>query len=94
MFGNQIAHEFACGTTFQCAAPHIFDSFLMQAKSFGSGRNHGDTDPHIRLCTEPEGANGQHLAVWLAENLESGMRQGIGHDTDLHADWLISHHTG
>ena len=63
----------------------------MQRQGFRRRGDHGDPDTHVGLGAEAKRAQRQDPPVGLPEDLESGVRQGVGHDADLHADRLLRH---
>src|SRR5690348_6121260 len=63
--------------------PYLLHDLLMEVQGLRGGCYHGYADADIRMLPQAEGNDRQHLAIGLAENLEAGLGQRIGNDTDL-----------
>ena len=87
-------HETHGGGTFERACPKLPRHLFVQRQRLRRRRDHRHADADIRLLAQAKRAQRQDLPVGLTENLEAGVRQGVEHDADLHADRLVLHQRG
>src|ERR1700734_3544352 len=66
--------------------PHFADLLGMQRQRFRGRSDHCNADPYVRMLAQAERADRQNLAVRLTEDLEAGMGQGFGINSNLDAD--------